>query len=89
MIFLLAPKSYSKRQLNLIDKAGLKGTKIGNAEISNKHANFIINLGNAKSDDIIKLIRIIIKQVKEKFDIILELEVKLLGYDKESLYRGI
>ena len=73
----------------LIDKAGLKGTKIGNAEISNKHANFIINLGNAKSDDIIKLIKIIIKQVKEKFDIILELEVKLLGYDKQSLYKEI
>ena len=73
----------------LIDKAGLKGTKIGNAEISSKHANFIVNLGEARSDDIIELIKLIIKKVKNKFDIVLELEVKLLGYNKQNLYKEI
>ena len=47
----------------LIDKTGLKGLKKGDAEISTKHANFIINHGNASSDNIIELIKII----KSKF----------------------
>lgn len=63
----------------LIDKAGLKGLRIGDAEISTKHANFIINHGKAKSKDILYLIKIIKNKVKEKFDIDLELEIKLLG----------
>ena len=68
----------------LIDKSNLKGIRIGNAEISTKHANFIINHGNASSDDILKLIKMIKTTVKKNFDIDLELEVKLLGfYDNE------
>jgi len=63
----------------LIDKVGLKGLRIGDAEISTKHANFIINHGNAKSDQIYKLINIMKNKVFEKFDIKLELEVKILG----------
>ena len=63
----------------LIDKAGLKGLRIGDAEISTKHANFIINHGKAKSHDIICLVNIIKNKVREKFNINLELEIKLLG----------
>ena len=42
----------------LIDKSDLKGFSVGGAEVSNVHANFIINLGNAKSNDVMKLIKI-------------------------------
>ena len=69
----------------LIDQANLKGTRIGDAEISTKHANFIINHGNASSDNIIKLIKIIKKEVLLKFKINLELEVKLMGFNSFEL----
>jgi len=63
----------------LIDKTGLKGKRIGGAQISKKHANFIINIDNASSGDVIKLINVIEKKVKSKFDVKLELEIKILG----------
>ena len=63
----------------LIDKSGLKGLRIGDAEISKKHANFIINHGNAKSNEIYKLIKIIKNKVNQKFNIELKLEIKLIG----------
>ena len=69
----------------LIDQVNLKGTRIGDAEISKKHANFIINHGSASSNDILKLIKIAKNAVKETFNINLELEVKLLGFHKEEL----
>ena len=68
----------------LIDNAGLKGEKSGDAEISTKHANFIINKGNATARDVIGLIEVIKKKVFEKFNIILELEIKLLGSFNEK-----
>ena len=69
----------------LIDQANLKGTRIGDAEISIKHANFIINHGNASSDNVLELIKIIKNKIKEQFDIDLKLEVKLLGFNKHEL----
>ena len=69
----------------LIDQAKLKGKRIGDAEISTKHANFIINHGNASSNDIINLIKVIKNKVKEKFNIDLNLEIKLIGFFKEEL----
>ena len=63
-----------------IDQAGLKGTKVGDAEISPIHANFFVNHGNAKANDIIELIKIAKKTVKEKFGVLLELELKTLGF---------
>lgn len=63
----------------LIEKAGLKGKKIGNAKISEKHANFIVNLGNAKAEDVIKLIKLIKREVKNKFRVKLEEEIQYLG----------
>jgi len=53
----------------LIEDLGLKGENIGDAYISEKHANFIINKGNASGEDIDKLITLIKKQVKEEYDI--------------------
>jgi len=61
----------------LIEKAGLKGSQIGEAKISEDHANFIINLGSATSDDVLSLIKIIKKEVEEKFLIKLEEEIKI------------
>ncbi|KUK49814.1 MAG: UDP-N-acetylenolpyruvoylglucosamine reductase [Parcubacteria bacterium 33_209] len=61
----------------LIEKAGLKGMQIGGAKISEDHANFIINLGDATSDDVLALIKIIKKAVEEKFSIKLEEEIKI------------
>jgi UDP-N-acetylmuramate dehydrogenase len=63
----------------LIDAAGLKGKKMGKVEISQKHANFFINQGNAKANDYAGLIKLVQKDVYEKFGISLELEIELLG----------
>ena len=69
----------------LIDQAGLKGIRVGNAEISKHHANFFVNHGNARSSDITSLIRLARKTVYEKFGIKLELEVKTIGFDPKEL----
>lgn len=69
----------------LIDQANLKGMRIGDAEISKKHANFIVNHGNASSNNILELIKIIKKEVLNKFKIDLKLEVKLIGFDSIEL----
>ena len=69
----------------LIELAGLKGLSCGDAEISTKHANFIINKGKAKAKDVLKLIKIARKKVYEKFGIKLELEVKLVGFKTEEI----
>ncbi len=70
----------------LIDIAGLKGTKIGEAEISMHHANFFINHGSAKAVDIANLIRLSRKTIYEKFGIMLELEIKTIGFKSSDLY---
>ena len=69
----------------LIDQAGLKGIRIGNAEISTHHANFFVNHGHARSSDITALIRLARKTVYKKFGIKLELEVKTIGFDPKEL----
>ena len=63
----------------LIEKAGCKGLKVGDASVSNVHANFIINNGSATATDIEKLGTKVIKRVKDEFGIILEWEIKILG----------
>ena len=67
----------------LIDQSGLKGVSSGNAQISRKHANFIINKGNATANNVIELIKIAKDEVLKKFNIKLELEIKLLGFSDE------
>jgi UDP-N-acetylmuramate dehydrogenase len=66
------PSSY------LIEKAGLKGLKVGDAQVSEKHAGFIINLGKATCKDVLELVSQIQTKVKEKFDIELEQEVQII-----------
>jgi UDP-N-acetylmuramate dehydrogenase len=63
----------------LIEAAGLKGTRIGTAEIAAKHANYIVNLGGASSDDILRLIELAQATVLQQFGIELETEVRMLG----------
>ena len=68
----------------LIEKAGLKGYEYGGASISKKHANFIINLGEAKAVDVLYLINLAKSNVAKKFNINLELEVKLIGFENNQ-----
>ena len=63
----------------LIEAAGLKGTRIGNVEISTKHANFFVNHGETKASDVVALIELVQKTVFEKFDTRLELEIEVVG----------
>jgi UDP-N-acetylmuramate dehydrogenase len=63
----------------LIEAAGLKGTRIGTAEISPVHANFFINHGQTKAEDVRALVNLAQKTVAEQFGVNLELEIELLG----------
>jgi len=76
------PKPFAAGEL--IDKCGLKGKRIGDAQISPKHANFIINLDKAKAAEVVRLIKLIKEKVKEKFGIDLEEEIFFLGFDNFS-----
>lgn len=66
----------------LIDQSGLKGKRIGDAQIATEHTNFIVNLGKAKASDIVQLIKLAKREVKKKFGIKLEEEICLIGFDK-------
>ena len=70
------PKNYSAGEL--IEKAGLKGKKIGGAQISNVHSNFIVNLGTARAQDVLSLMKLIKKTVDKKFKVKLEEEIIIL-----------
>ncbi len=77
------PKNNSAGKL--LDDAGLKGCSIGDAKISEKHANFFINDGNASSTDMLMLIKKAHKKVKDKFNVNLSLEVKLMGFNEDEI----
>ena len=62
----------------LIEAAGLKGAQIGDAQVSDKHANFVVNLGHAKAADVIALIKKIGRTVEERTGLTLELELKIV-----------
>ena|SRR3989338_635630 len=62
----------------LIDLCGLKGKHIGDAMISTKHANFIINRGNAEAKDILTLMKLMKTQVRKKFNLTLEAEIQIV-----------
>lgn len=63
----------------LIEQVGLKGMRIGGAEVSGKHANFIVNTGNATAADVLQLIRCIQEEVKLKLGYTLETEITVVG----------
>ena len=69
----------------LIEEAGLKGERVGGAMVSQKHAGFILNTGNATASDVYNLIRRIESRVMDRFGVRLEREVKLVGKFKEKL----
>ena len=75
-MFKNPPNDFAGR---LIEAAGLKGTRIGNAEISTVHGNFFLNQGDTKASDIRKLIELVQDTVEERFGVKLALEVELVG----------
>jgi UDP-N-acetylmuramate dehydrogenase len=68
----------------LIEEQGLKGTRIGSAEISTVHANFIVNTGDAEAKDIAQLIQLVQDRIEAKHGIRLHPEVKRLGFASEA-----
>ena len=70
----------------LIDKIGLKGMRCGDAEISTHHANFFINHGNAKASDLAHLIKMTRKSIFDNYGIMLELEIKTIGFNNKELF---
>jgi UDP-N-acetylmuramate dehydrogenase len=63
----------------LIEAAGLKGFRIGDAQVSEKHANFVVNRGNASAEDVIELVREVGRTVEKKTGVVLKLELKIVG----------
>ena len=70
----------------LIEQAGLKGFRYGNAEISSKHANFIVNRGNATAAEVRHLIVLAQRRVYERSGVLLEPEVVFAGEFEENLF---
>ena len=77
-IFKNPPGDYAGR---LVEQTGLKGSRIGNAMISTKHGNYIVNLGGARAADVLALVALARERVREATRIDLELEVKIVGED--------
>lgn len=75
-VFKNPPGDYAAR---LIEASGLKGFRIGDAVVSEKHANFIINAGQAKAADVEALMQYIQQTVKEKYNVQLQSEVRIVG----------
>jgi len=67
----------------LIIKAGLQGKMVGGAQVSMKHAGFIVNIKHATATDYLNLIHLIQKTIKEKFDVALHTEVRIIGEEKK------
>ena len=63
----------------LIEEAGLKGAQIGDAQVSPKHANFIVNVGKARATDVIRLIQKVRRTVLKNTGVTLQLELKVVG----------
>lgn len=73
------PGDYAGR---LIEACGLKGTRLGDAEVAQAHANWILNVGRARAADVLSLIELVRSRVRDKFGIALELEVRVIGEDE-------
>ncbi|MEW8978682.1 MAG: UDP-N-acetylmuramate dehydrogenase [Symbiobacterium sp.] len=77
-IFKNPPGDYAGR---LIELAGLKGARVGDAQVSEKHANFIVNLGQATAKDVLMLMDRVRSTVEQRFGVRLEAEVKIWGHN--------
>jgi UDP-N-acetylmuramate dehydrogenase len=77
-VFKRPPGDYAGR---LIEESGLKGLRIGDAMVSGKHANFIVNLGSAGAADVKALVDEITIRVRDRFGVTLEPEIHFLGFD--------
>jgi UDP-N-acetylmuramate dehydrogenase len=80
-VFKNPPGDFAGR---LIEKVGLKGERVGEAQISPRHANFIVNLGKATARDVIALIRVVGQRVEQECGVTLELEAKIVGRALET-----
>jgi UDP-N-acetylmuramate dehydrogenase len=69
----------------LIERAGLKGYRVGDAQISELHANFVVNLGAARAADALACLRHARERVLERFGVRLEPEVRLIGFPPGDL----
>lgn len=65
----------------LVSQVGMKGERIGDAQISEKHGNFIVNLGNARAQDVLMLTSKAKMKIRDEYNIMLEDEVELIGFD--------
>jgi UDP-N-acetylmuramate dehydrogenase len=63
----------------MIEELGLKGFRLGGAQVSAKHAGFIVNAGGARASDVLALIQLVRERVQERFGVWLETEVKVIG----------
>ncbi len=72
----------------LIEEAGLKGTSIGNAQVSEKHANFIINRGHGTAREILTLVESVRQKVFQKTGVWLEMEIRVMGEDEKIARDG-
>ena len=72
----IRPAAFAGR---LLENAGLKGTRLGAAAFSDEHANFIVNLGGARAEDVRALIELARNRVKEQSGVALEAEVRMIG----------
>ena len=80
-VFKRPPGDYAGR---ILEEVGAKGFAIGDAEVSTKHANFIINRGNATAADILAVIKELKQRVRDSYGIELEMEIKKVGFDPEE-----
>ena len=71
------PKGYYAAAL--IDECGLKGTKVGGAQVSTKHAGFVVNTGGATCADVLALVELVRETVLRETGVALEMEIKTLG----------
>lgn len=77
-IFKNPPRDYAGR---LVEAAGVKGTRIGGAKISEKHGNFFVNLGDARAADVLALVALARERVRATTGVDLELEIRVVGED--------
>jgi len=75
-VFRNPPGDYAGR---LIEASGLKGLRVGGAEVSRRHANFIVNRGDARAEDVRRLIEQVSSRVESRFSVTLQTEVRFAG----------